>query len=62
MRTFSRFLRVVLLPVAVLAMVAGSSASASAATLSDDTTTVVAGTTTAPASVIGRIRTLSMNF
>jgi hypothetical protein len=61
MRTFSRFLRVVLLPVAVLAMVAGSSASASASTLSD-TTTVVAGTTTAPASVIGRIRTLSMNF
>jgi len=61
MRTFSRVLRVVLLPVAVLAMVAGSTVSASAATLSD-TTAVVAITTSAPASVIGRVRPLSMNF
>jgi hypothetical protein len=41
MRRFSRFLRVVLLPLAVLAIVAGSSASASAAPLlSDDSASV----------------------
>jgi hypothetical protein len=45
MRNFPRFLRVVLLPVAVLAMVAGSSASASAATLpvAKSVTVVVTG-------------------
>jgi hypothetical protein len=36
MRRFSRFLRVILVPIAVLAIVAGSSASASAAPLTAD--------------------------
>jgi hypothetical protein len=40
MRTFSRFLRLALLPVAMLAMVAGSTASASAATLTTPAVTV----------------------
>jgi anti-sigma-K factor RskA len=61
MRNFSRFLRVILLPVAVLAMVAGSSASASASTLSD-TPAVVAITTSASAVGISRVKPLSMNF
>jgi hypothetical protein len=44
MRRFSRFLRVILVPVAVLAIVAGSSVSASAAplTVADDPTVYVA--------------------
>ena len=61
MRKFARFLRVILLPVAVLAMVAGSSAAASASPLSN-TTAVVAITTHAPDAVIGKIKPLSMNF
>jgi hypothetical protein len=36
MRRFSRFLRVILVPIAVLAIVAGSSVSASAAPLTTD--------------------------
>src|SRR5579859_1212491 len=46
MRTFSRFLRLALLPVAMLAMVAGTTA-ASAATLTTPATTV-----TTPVSVV----------
>jgi hypothetical protein len=61
MLNVSRFLRVVLLPVAVLAMVAGSSVSASAAELSN-TTAVVAITTNAPAAVLFKIKPLSMNY
>ena len=46
MRRFTRFLRVILFPVAVLAVVAGSSASASASTLpgTDSGTQVVQNT------------------
>jgi hypothetical protein len=61
MLNVSRFLRVVLLPVAVLAMVAGSSVSASAAELSN-TTAVVAITTSVPVVVVGKVRPLSMNY
>ena len=54
MRRFSRFLRVVLLPLAVLAIVAGSSASASAAPLSAD----VSGSAT----IVLPIGTLGMSW
>jgi hypothetical protein len=61
MRNFPRFLRVVLLPVAVLAMVAGSSASASAATLpvAKSVTVVV---NAAPASIVAKIHINSMSW
>ena len=63
MSRFPRFLRVALLPIAVLAMVAGSSASASAAILDTGTsTTPVSITISAPTSVIGKIKPLSMNW
>ena len=54
MRRFSRFLRVILVPIAVLAIVAGSSASASAAPLG------VA--VTAPAAIHSPIRTFGMSW
>jgi len=54
MRRFSRFLRVVLVPIAVLAIVAGSSASASAAPVDVSVTT--------RAAVQSPIRTLGMSW
>jgi hypothetical protein len=57
---FPRFLRVVLLPVAVLAMVAGSSASASAATLPG--ANAVAAVNAAPAIIVAKIHINSMSW
>jgi hypothetical protein len=65
MRKFSRFLRVILLPVAVLAIVASSSVSASAATQdgnsqgnNDNTTVTVKG----PGTLNTGVHLNSMNF
>ena len=54
MRRFSRFLRVILVPIAVLAIVAGSSASASAAPLGVAVTT--------PTAIHAPIRAMGMNW
>ena len=60
MPTFTRFLRVVLLPVAVLAMVAGTSASASAAPL--PAANAISAVVDGPASIVARVKRYSMNY